>query len=193
MKISGRRMRRRAVALAIANMLLLGVTSGAVTTALFTDSDAVPANAFSVGTIDLTTSPSSALYNVTNMLPGDSVIAALTLTNSGSSQLRYAMTTVATDPDGKGVRDQLELTIKTKTSNPCSSFDGTSLFSGALSAAALGDPTAGSQIGDRTLNASASEVLCFKVLLPGATDDDYQGATTTATLTFAAEQTANNP
>ena len=57
----------------------------------------------------------------------------------------------------------------------------------------VGDPTQGSQAGDRTLNATANEVLCFYVSLPLSAANSSQGASTTTTFTFDAEQTANNP
>jgi len=49
------------------------------------------------------------------------------------------------------------------------------------------------QAGDRTLAASASEILCFNVSLPSGTGNAYQGLTSTATFAFQAEQTTNNP
>ena len=58
-------------------------------------------------------------------------------------------------------------------------------------AQAVGDPTQGAQTGDRVLSASASEVVCIQVSLP-LSDSTGQGLTTTATLNFIAEQTANN-
>jgi hypothetical protein len=57
----------------------------------------------------------------------------------------------------------------------------------------IGDPTQGGQAGDRTLAAGSSETLCFKASLSLGTTNAYQGATSTYTFTFAAEQTANNP
>jgi hypothetical protein len=57
----------------------------------------------------------------------------------------------------------------------------------------IGDSAAGQQTGDRTLAAGGSEVLCLQVSLPSATGNTYQAKTTTATFTFDAEQTTNNP
>ena len=57
----------------------------------------------------------------------------------------------------------------------------------------IGDPTSGGDAGDRTLAATANEILCFNVLLPSSTDDSFQGLTSTATFAFQAEQTKNNP
>jgi hypothetical protein len=56
----------------------------------------------------------------------------------------------------------------------------------------VGSPVSGADTGDRVLAAGASETLCLKVMLPFATDNTYQGATTTATFNFVAEQTKNN-
>jgi hypothetical protein len=61
-----------------------------------------------------------------------------------------------------------------------------------VSAGAVGDASQGSQAGDRSLDAATSEILCFRVSLPSSTGNAFQGATTTATFTFSAEQTANN-
>ena len=88
----------------------------------------------------------------------------------------------------------LSLTVKTIGTN-CATFDGTQLFSGTLgaSAAIIGNPAPGADAGDRNLNSAASEVLCFRLTLPIGTGNAYQGASSTTTFTFDAEQTANNP
>jgi len=57
----------------------------------------------------------------------------------------------------------------------------------------FGNPAQGAQAGDRNLAVSASETLCFRVALPLSTGNAYKNAATTATFTFDAEQTANNP
>jgi hypothetical protein len=71
--------------------------------------------------------------------------------------------------------------------------DGTSLYNSSLTVGAIGSAAQGSQAGDRTLNASTSEILCFQVRLPSSAGNSLQGLSTTATFTFAAEQTSNNP
>jgi spore coat-associated protein N len=182
------RQRRRRGLLVI---LLLGSTiatfgAGAMSLAIFTGSDA-STGSFTAGTIDITSSPST-LFTVTAMMPGDSTSATLTVTNSGTAQLRYAMTSSATNGDGLGLRDQLTLTIE---AGSCAS-PGATIYSGPLNGASFGDVSAGDDLGDRTLDAPGSEDLCFTVDLPWATPDAYEGATTTATFTFNAEQTANN-
>jgi hypothetical protein len=188
-------LRKIAATLAIVGVLAGFGAFGALS--IFTSTASVPANAFTTGTVDISTSPDTALVTYSNMAPGDVVTAPLTVTNGGTLDLRYAMTTSADNPDSKGLRDQLVLTIKTidvtTPVTPCDDFDGTELlYTGALSGGVIGDPAQHAQGGDRPLADGANEVLCFKVELPSDTDDDYQGATTTATFTFDAEQTVNN-
>jgi hypothetical protein len=174
---------------------MASVGAGAYSLALFTSTASNGSNAFTVGTLSLTTSPASALITFSGMMPGDATTGTLTVSNGGNAQLRYAMTTSATNTDTKGLMNQMTLVIKTKDSNTsgCTNFNGTQLYSGTLAAGAIGDPTVGNQTGDRTLAGAGSEVLCFQAGLPSSTLIAFQGATTTATFTFTAEQTANNP
>ncbi len=161
-------------------------------------STSVRSSTFSPGTVDISTTPASALITLGNMAPGDGTAQSLVVSNIGTSELRDAMTTSATDLDGEGLRGQLQLTIRTidvtTPATPCDDFDGTLLYgpAGALSAGAIGSNAPGAQAGDRVLVAGASETLCFRVDLPLATGNTYQNATTTATFTFDVEQTANS-
>ena len=148
-------------------------------------------NLFTSGSVDISTSPASAFLTLSNMAPGDSVTAQLDVSNDGTLEMRYAMTTAATNTDALDLRDALVLTIKTLGTN-CTTFDGTELYSGTLASGATGDPAQGGQLGDRTLAASASESLCFEVEFPSDAIGP-EGAATTATFTFWAEQTTNNP
>ena len=167
--------------------------------AVFTDSAALGANSFATGSVDITTSPASALFSVSAMMPGDVTTQPLTVSNSGNAQLRYAISATATNADTKALKDQLVLTVKTvdvtTPGTPCDNFDGTQVYTGDLdgtTGALVGSSAQGAQAGDRVLDASANEVLCFRVSLPLATGNTAQGAATTATFTFDAEQTANN-
>jgi len=190
----GRRTRRlMLIATIVSSTAMVG--AGAYTLALFTDSTASAGNAFVVGTLAIGVSPTSALITLSGMVPGDSTTGTLTVSSTGNATLRYAMTTAATNPDGKALRDQMTLVVKTKDTNTagCSNFNGTQLFNGSLAAGAIGDPAQGAQGGDRTLAGGASEVLCFRATLPSSTGNSFAGAGTTATFTFSAEQTANNP
>ena len=190
-------MMRRALATAMVLALFLGlVTLSAL--ALFTDSASVPANTFTTGTVDITTSPTTALVTFSAMAPGDQVTAPITVTNAGTMQLRYAVTSTTTE---NVLAAALDLTVKsgvTTCTNAGFGVDGTVVYAtgdlgNTTAINIIGDPAQGSQAGDRTLNASANEVLCFNVSLPSGTGNASQGLTTTATFNFQAEQTSNNP
>ena len=165
--------------------------------ALFTDTAAVPANQFTAGTLDISTSPTSALVTFSNMAPGDQVTAPITVQNAGNLALRYAITGTTTE---NVLAAQLDLTIKSGVTT-CTTggfaASGTILYGpndlGTTTTVDLvGNPAQGANAGDRALAASASEVLCFNVILPLTTGNSFQGLTTTATFNFVAEQTANN-
>ena len=185
------------------SLLVIGVVAaialvGAV--ALFTDSETNPSNSFSTGTVDLAINPATAMFTVSNMVPGDVDYSGIQVTNNGSLELRYAMTTTA---DGNSTLDeQLDLTVDVVTGagNDTIWFTVDDVVGeaniygpdGALSVAAFGDPTQGADTGDRTLAASGSERLRFKVTLPLSTPDAFQGTSCTVSFVFDAEQTANN-
>jgi spore coat-associated protein N len=168
------------------------MSAGALSLAVFTSTAASSGNAFTAGTIVLGAAPAAAAITAGNMMPGDVVNGSITITNSGTAQLRYAMSSATTNADSKSLRDQLTLVVKTAGTG-CTAFDGTQLYSGAINGAAFGSNAAGAQAGDRTLNAGTNEILCFRATLPLATGNAFQGASTTATFTFDSEQTANNP
>jgi len=159
---------------------------------LFTATTDNDGNAFTSGSVEISTSPASAFLTMSNMAPGDSVTAQLTVSNDGTLDLRYAMTTVAVDGAPPGLAAALTLEIRDEGTD-CTTFDGNVLYNSSLDLGYIGDPAPGAQAGDRPITVAAgSEVLCFRVTLPsGATGPE--GASTTATFTFDAEQTKNNP
>ena len=159
---------------------------------LFTATTDNDGNAFTTGSVDISTNPARAFLTMSDMAPGDSVTAQLTVSNDGTLDLRYAMTTVADNDDLLGLAAALTLVIRDEGTD-CPTFDGNVLYNSSLDLGYIGDPAPGAQAGDRPITVAAgSEVLCFKVELPsGATGPE--GASTTATFTFDAEQTKNNP
>jgi hypothetical protein len=185
-----RRKRRRGILAFLVALSALTFGASSVSLALFTDSDSSTWS-FTTGTIDIESNP-AVVTAVNAMMPGDSATDSLTISNAGTADLRYAMTTAATNALG----DELDVEVREEDSDgACDDFDGAAVVAGgtALDGAAFGDPTAGADAGDRVLTAGSSEVLCFRVSLPLATDNTFQGASSTATFTFDGEQTANNP
>jgi hypothetical protein len=192
----------RKIAATLAVVGVLGSLSAFGVLSVFTDTASVPLNAFTItGTMDISTSPPpGALVTFSDMTPGDKVTAPITVTNAGNLQLRYAVTSLATDADNKHLMTQLDLTIKelvTTCTNAGFDTDGNVLYGpgdlgGDPAINVIGDPAQGDD-GEQTLDASDDEVLCFQVELPLDTGNEFQGATTTATFSFEAEQTINNP
>lgn len=187
--IEHRRKRRRGIVALLAAVSMLTIGAGSISLAQFTDS-ASSTWAFSTGTIDVNTSP-AVLTAMSNMMPGDTATQALTVTNAGSGDLRYALSSAATNPLGTA----LQLTIKAEDAGGgCAAFTGTTILAATtLNGAGFGSATQGANAGDRNLAAGASEVLCMRVSLPLSTGNALQGASSAATFTFDAEQTANNP
>lgn len=185
-----RRRRRSLIALLMAGTALISATGATMSMALFTSTPVALSANFTAGTIILTTTPTPVLFNVTAMMPGDSVSAVLTVKNAGTGALRYAMTSTFTQT--LGLADQMDLVISPTTTD-CTTGVGAAIFTGKLSGAKFGDPTQGAQAGDRPLAAGVTELLCFKASLDKVTTtNSFQGGTASSTLTFNAEQTANN-
>ena len=184
----------------LASIAVLALAGGIFTfasLALFTDQETVAGNSFSTGTIDLVATPASAVVTMPAMAPGDQVTAALDVANSGSLEFRYAVTSTTTEDV---LASALVLTIKSGVAlcdDANWTVGGTVLWSGVLGSTGttpvIGSNAQGGDPGDRVLAGGANEDLCFNVTLPLATGNAIQGLTSTATFTFDAEQTANNP
>lgn len=182
---------------------LAGATLAVTATgALFTDSQSVGANTFSTGDVEISTSVTTDLVSFSSpkMVPGDSVVDGLTVTNAGSVELRYAVKST-TDEDVLAAQLELHMwaeSAEADTDTTCATTPPTTVLYGPGDLGSTtglniaGDPTQGPQTGDRTLAAAATEVLCFKVALPIGTGNAYEAKSTTATFAFEAEQTANN-
>lgn len=190
------RRRRRAFALlGVIGLISISAATGAQSMAYFTSQATVSANAFTAGTVVLGTNPTTALITYSGIAPGDTVTAPLTVSNSGTLDLRYAVSSSATDADSKHLAAALTLVVKsgvTTCSNGGFGASGTTVYSGTLGSLVIGSATTGADTGDRNLAAGASEILCFQASLASSTGNSYQGSTTTATFTFDGEQTRNN-
>ncbi|MDH4170996.1 MAG: CalY family protein [Acidimicrobiia bacterium] len=184
----------------LASVALLALAAGVLTVtslALFTDQEKAAGNAFSTGTIDLVATPASAVVTMPNLAPGDQITRALDVRNSGSLEFRYAVTSSTTEDV---LASELVLTVKSGVAS-CTNANwnatGSNVYSGILGSTATiplwGSSAQGDDPGDRVLAAGANEVLCVNVTLPLSTPNSIAGRNTSATFTFDAEQTANNP
>ncbi len=188
--------------LALATATLAVTATGAV----FTDSTSVGSNTFSTGDVEISTSVSTDLvsFSTPKMVPGDSVVDGVTVTNAGNVQMRYAITSTTTEST---LAAQLDLVVWDEAAEAdtaganatCDATPPTTVLYGAADLGAttgvniVGDSTQGGQNGDRVVAAAGTETLCFKVSLPSTTDNSFENLSTIATFAFQAEQTANNP
>lgn len=178
-----RRRRRGVLVLLLAGSLTAMIGAGTMSIALFTDSDAV-AGTFNAGTVIIDATPAELVFDVDPLMPGDTTQADVNVANTGTGDLRYAMSTAASGALAPG----LELTVY---EGLCAD-QGTSLGTASLDGYGFGDAATGGQDGDRELAAGADEDFCFVVELPLAAGNEYQDTSASATFTFDAEQTANN-
>lgn len=176
--------RVRAV-LGLGAALGIGATS---TLAAWTDDVVISGTTFTSGTLDLRVNgadsiPAYTALNLSNMVPGNSVAALLTVSNVGTSTLKYRASSAATDTVvGKNLA--AALTVKV-TADP--SVTGTGLAKTCAGVALTGSGTSltGSLIATgRQLAPTGTETLCVQVTLNSSAPTELQGGGTTATLTF---------
>lgn len=184
-------------------LLVASIGIGAVSLAVFTDTETVDAT-FTSGTIALDAAKIDALtLTNANLMPGDSITGSVDVENDGSNELRYSLNTATTDgssPNGEPLYSALVVEVRpidaTTPASKCNEFDGTPALQTAEVLGASNvmfgsvSPTVGT--GDVTVAAGATHVLCIRVSLPITADDTFQGATSVTTFTFNAEQTENN-
>ena len=193
------------------NWLLVGVIAigglaallGAASQAIWTDSDPVGGHTFGTGSVILTAADTpTPMWNVTAAAPGTIETGEILVTNGGTLELRYAVTGSNTDATlAAGINLRIGLKVGAGC-DPYHNSDGTLIgvvddvqtFAGTLDSAVLMGSTApGPNGGDRTLAASATETLCFSVVLPDGAANGLQAKSTVSTFTFESEQTLNNP
>ncbi len=181
-----RRGRRRMLVAMLLASSLATVGAGAMSLAVFTDS-ATANGSWSAGTVTLGVSPTTA-FTATGIMPGDSGSQTIVVSNSGTGDLRYAMTSSSDNADSKGLAAQMTLVV---TAAACGS-SGTQLYSGSLDGAGFGNPAQGADAGDQNVAAGGSQSLCFAWTFPLASGNGYKNASTSTVFTFDAEQTKNN-
>ena len=189
-QIERRRKRRRGIIALLSALSALTLGAGTFSLAQFTDQD-TSTWSFTAGSINIDAEATVGAA-INGIMPGDTYTEDLVVSNLGTQELRYSMTTVATNPLGAA----LELTVRTEdVDGACDDFDGTllGLASQSLNGAFWGDITMGQDTDDQVIPGLNSQTLCFRVHLPLLASTTLQGTSSTATFTFDAEQTVNNP
>jgi spore coat-associated protein N len=166
---------RRTIAALAVVLAAVGITVGSG--ANFTASAANPTNTFTAGTLSIGSSSSSALFNATNLKPGDDVPGTVDIQNTGSLPGTFTLSTSRVT-DASSLLGQLDLKIEDcglwsgATPPTCS---GTNLLYNAK-ASAVGTVNLSS------FAASAKHRYKFDVTLPSSIANSFQG--TTATVQF---------
>lgn len=174
-------------ALGLGAALAVGVTG---TYASWTDSVPVSGISMTTGKLDLKINGQDSLatyagLTMSNMVPGNSAAAVLTVSNSGTIPLTYFATATASGTLGSALAVKVTGDSSTSGSAPTASCAGQALSgSGSTFTGGL----VGSSSAPRSLAGSASETLCIQATLPAAADNSLQGQSTSVTLTFTAAQ-----
>lgn len=190
--------RRRFIATtAIIGLAVAGVT-GLTTSALFTNTDSAGQSGFVSGTIDITPAATDFTVEAGNAAPGDTFYAPVNVSNSGTLQLRYATELKASDESDAVILPYLTFTVFAEvTPENCAAgvVPSSSIGSAVLGHNThwIGSSQPGEQSGDRQLDATRAESLCIALKLSEEAGNDVQNTKAGLTLTFHAEQTANNP
>lgn len=171
--------------------------AGLSSSALFTDTQTNSTDTVTTGNVAIDPdNATSTAINLTGMAPGDSAERELKVKNTGSLALRYAITSTPGSSGANGTNLKNALTAKVYANNCTDKVDGDIIFNGAFKLIAVGDPATGAQTGDRVLAAGTPETLCVVVKLDSSASNQgptpVNSATATTSLTFTAEQTANN-
>ena len=141
--------------------------------------------------VRLTVSPPNAALTFADMAPGDTIGGTVTVANSGTLPLRYAMSLVV-DDDADELLSSMRLTVAVNRSgDPGCAAGGDVLYSGPLTAAAVGDATLGADPGDRLLRVGEAEELCFQATFLPSTSDAQQGTSGAVSFSFSAEGPAD--
>jgi spore coat-associated protein N len=171
---------RRTIAALAVVLAAVGITVGSG--ANFTASAANPTNTFTAGTLNIGSSTSSALFNATNMRPGDTVTGSVDIQNTGSLSGAFTLgTSGANDPNG--LLGQLDLKVE-----DCGVFSGgtppTCTGSNIVYTGKANAVPAAVSLG--TFDGGAKHQYKLDVTLPSVTTNAFQGASATVQFDWKA-------
>ena len=176
--------RRRALVAPIALVVAAAASLAALSSgAWFTDTESVPNNTFSTGTVDLRADPANSAMYIDHMAPGDKVVAPLSLYNDGSVALEWLVTASATGD----LAPALQTTIKTGvTSCDEAGFDADGVDLGSADTTVITDTPFG-DMQDPIASMGRTDI-CIQVELPGeGTGNSYQGDAAELTFNFVGQ------
>jgi spore coat-associated protein N len=173
--------RRTLGALAVV-LAAVGITVGSG--ANFTASAANPGNVFATGSLAIGNSPSTALFSVSGLRPGDVNTGTVDIENTGTLSGVFALGTANASGD-TALLAQLDVVVGDcgawSAGSPPSCASPSTTYSGKISA------LTGQTLG--TWAAAAKRRYKFTVTLPSNTDDTFQGKSAQVDFAWSATQT----
>lgn len=168
--------RKRLLILPLAG-LLVAATVAVGSGADFVSNSVNTSNAFNTGTLTQTNSKTgSAIFNASNLKPGDTLNGKVTITNSGSLPATFTLTEDATN--GFATKSNLTLVI-TRTGSQTPVWTGT-----------FGELTAAGPLSLGDFAAGESREYTFSTTLAQAATNAEQGKSASASYTWNSTQTA---
>ncbi|UNL85909.1 CalY family protein [Priestia koreensis] len=144
------------------------------TSALLTKRIDDPNNTFQTGTLNMSVSP-SAVFNITNMVPGDFAAKTVTIQNTGNVDFTYVVGAINTGSTNLWTDKTNGLQVEIKKG-------ATTYYSGPVSDVSTNPAS------PLSLPVGQNDVLTIKVTLPISADNTFQMLTEVITFTFQATQ-----
>ncbi|MDF2651506.1 MAG: hypothetical protein K0Q73_7311 [Paenibacillus sp.] len=157
----------------IALLLLIGQVG--TTTALFTDSVANSNNIMATARLSVATSPATALINVSNLVPGDTITRTIDVQNTGTVSFTYKITNSSST-------NTLLWTNKTNGLQLDIKQGAATYYTGPISDLNVNIAP------DLNLTASSTHTLTFTISFPVLADNTFQQLSETIAFTFSATQ-----
>lgn len=175
----------------VSAFLMVGLVVVGASRAAFFDTTGNPGNTFAAGDVILTDDDSdTAMFEVTNMAPGDSVIHCIEVTYEGSlTPADINLYVGAGDLGGTGLAQYLDLEVELGTGGSfadCAGFSGSTVFDGDLAGFAADHTNFGSGTGDWVANAT-DESRTYRFTITLQDENDAQGLTASVGFTWEAQ------
>jgi hypothetical protein len=165
-----------------------------VSSATVSDVERLTVNRLTAVTVDIEATGGTARLSFDGMAPGDRATASLTLLNSGTAALRYALVLEGFPP---AVAEHLRVDVWVPTPDCGDGRAGPPTgtltlavdraISGSGATALLGDPASGRQPTDRTIDVGGTDRVCVSVRVELSAPNSIQGQAATGVLTALAE------
>jgi spore coat-associated protein N len=167
--------------LMLCTLLLLGVQAIIPINSIFTSSTSNTGNIVGSAFLDISMTPANPtlIYNVSNLVPGDTATRLVQIHNSGNVDFTYKIS-LSANPGTTPLWTYGDLS-KTLQIEVKDNDSGTVYYSGPISG--LATPTS-----DITLAAGQTQNLQFKITFPEEAGNEFQNHQETLTFTFSATQ-----